>query len=301
MLLPENPWLIQVDRNQLENAVLNLAINSRDAMNEDGRLNVTVENVNLSVNHLGGAEIAAGDYLRIAIQDEGRGMSPDVLARACEPFFTTKEVGRGTGLGLSMVFGFVRQSGGHLAIFSEVGNGTTVQMHFPRCDDAEIASDEVKEKLHIGGNETILVVEDDAGVRVTSVDLLHEVGYNVLQAVNGDVAMAILLGGVKVDLIFTDVVMPGLVQSVEIAAWARSRTPPIPVLFTSGHTRDIFSKNNVLAPAVTLLQKPYKPDTLALMVRRALAESTRESWTTRSDTAPRSKESPMRRGFLRTE
>jgi len=276
MSLPEIPWLIQVDRNQLENAVLNLAINSRDAMDGDGRLNVVVENVNLSVSDLGGAEIAPGDYLRITVQDEGRGMSPDVLARACEPFFTTKEVGRGTGLGLSMVFGFVRQSGGHLAIFSEVGNGTTVQMHFPRSDDAEIAADEVKEESQIGGNETILVVEDDAGVRATSVDLLHELGYNVLQAVNGDAAMAILLGGVKVDLIFTDVVMPGLVKSVEIAAWARSRTPPIPVLFTSGHTRDIISQNDVLAPAVTLLQKPYQPDTLALIVRQALAESTRE-------------------------
>jgi CheY-like chemotaxis protein len=134
----------------------------------------------------------------------------------------------------------------------------------------------VKEESQIGGNETILVVEDDAGVRATSVDLLHELGYNVLQAVNGDAAMAILLGGVKVDLIFTDVVMPGLVKSVEIAAWARSRTPPIPVLFTSGHTRDIISQNDVLAPAVTLLQKPYQPDTLALIVRQALAESTRE-------------------------
>jgi CheY-like chemotaxis protein len=276
MSLPENPWLIRVDRNQLENAVLNLAINSRDAMNGEGRLNVVVDNVNLSVSDLEGIDIAPGDYLRITVQDEGRGMSPDVLARACEPFFTTKEVGRGTGLGLSMVFGFVRQSGGHLAIFSEVGKGTTVQMHFPRSDDEEIASDEVKEDSQIRGNKTILVVEDDAGVRATSVDLLHEFGYNVLQAVNGDAAMAILLGGVNVDLIFTDVVMPGLVKSVEIAAWARSRTPPIPVLFTSGHTRDIISKSDILAPAVTLLQKPYQPDTLALMVRQALAESTRE-------------------------
>jgi signal transduction histidine kinase len=276
MSLPDNPWPIQVDRNQLENAVLNLAINSRDAMNGDGRLKVIVENVNLSVSDLGDAGIAPGDYLRIAVQDEGRGMSPEVLARACEPFFTTKEVGRGTGLGLSMVFGFVRQSGGHLAIVSEVGKGTTAQMHFPRSHAAEIASDEVKEESHLGGNETILVVEDDAGVRTASVDLLQELGYTVLHAVNGDAAMAILLGGIKVDLIFTDVVMPGLVQSVEIAAWARSRTPPIPVLFTSGHTRDIISKNNVLAPAVTLLQKPYQPETLALMVRKALAESTRE-------------------------
>ena len=277
MSLPETPWLIQVDRNQLENAVLNLAINSRDAMNGEGRLNLVVENVSLSASDLRDSEIAAGDYLRITVQDEGRGMTSDVLARACEPFFTTKEVGRGTGLGLSMVFGFVRQSGGHLAISSEAGRGTTVQMHFPRSNAPEIASDEVKDQSEIGGsNETILVVEDDAGVRASSVDLLSELGYNVLQAANGDAAMAILLSGVSVDLIFTDVVMPGLVQSVEIAAWARSRTPPIPVLFTSGHTRDIISKNHVLAPTIALLRKPYQPETLAQLVRKALAESSQK-------------------------
>ncbi|OUL96495.1 hybrid sensor histidine kinase/response regulator [Paraburkholderia hospita] len=287
MSVPETPWLIQVDRNQLENAVLNLAINSRDAMNGDGRLHLVVENVSLSATDLGDSEIAPGDYLRITVRDEGRGMTPDVLARACEPFFTTKEVGRGTGLGLSMVFGFVRQSGGHLAISSEVGNGTTVQMHFPRSNGPEAASDKVEDESRIGGsNETILVVEDDAGVRASSVDLLSELGYDVLQAVNGDAAMAILLSGIRVDLIFTDVVMPGLVQSVEVAAWARSRTPPIPVLFTSGHTRDILSKSNVLAPAVILLQKPYQPQTLALMVRKALAESKQARKHDSADSGP---------------
>ena len=275
--LPEAPWLIQVDRNQLENALLNLAINSRDAMNGAGQLTLAVENVSLSVSDLRDTEGAtSGDYLRITVQDEGRGMTPDVLARACEPFFTTKEVGRGTGLGLSMVFGFVRQSGGHLSISSEVERGTKVQMHFPRSNAPEVVSNETEDQPETGGgDETILVVEDDAGVRASSVDLLREFGYDVLQAVNADAAMAILLSGVTVDLIFTDVVMPGVVQSVEIAAWARSRTPPIPVLFTSGHTRDILSKNDVLAPDVILLRKPYQPQTLVGMVRKALMESRR--------------------------
>ncbi|CAD6555103.1 PAS domain-containing hybrid sensor histidine kinase/response regulator [Paraburkholderia metrosideri] len=275
LTLPESSWSIKVDRNQLENAVLNLAINSRDAMNGDGRLNVFAENVSLAAHEVAGAGIAAGEYLRITVQDDGPGMPPEVVQRACEPFFTTKEDGRGTGLGLSMVFGFVRQSGGHLAIHSKVGVGTTIQMHFPRSDESEIASDEVRVMSQEGGHETVLVVEDDAQVRSTSVELLQELGYRVLQASNGDAAMVILKSGVKIDLVFTDVVMPGIEKSADLAAWARSRTPAIPVLFTSGHTRDILSRNNILAPGVTLLHKPYRPDTLAKMLRQVLADSSR--------------------------
>jgi hypothetical protein len=274
MSLPANPWLIQADRNQLENAVLNLAINSRDAMNGDGRVNVIAENVILGTADVQGTGASPGEYLRITVQDDGPGMTPEVLARACEPFFTTKEDGRGTGLGLSMVFGFVQQSGGYLSILSKVGNGTSVQMHFPRSNNTEVAPSEVKAASQLGGSETILVVEDDAAVRATSVDLLRELGYEVLHAVNGDAAMSILKSGVKVDLIFTDVVMPGAVRSADLAAWARSRIPPIPVLFTSGHTRDIISKNNILAPDVVLLHKPYRPDALAQMVRQVFTEST---------------------------
>jgi signal transduction histidine kinase len=273
--LPDNPWSIKVDRNQLENAVLNLAINSRDAMNGDGRLNVFADNVTLGAHDVAGAGIAGGEYLRITVQDDGPGMLPEVLQRACEPFFTTKEDGRGTGLGLSMVFGFVRQSGGHLSIHSEIGVGTTVQMHFPRSDDSESAPDEVRATSQEGGHETVLVVEDDAQVRATSVELLEELGYRVLQASNGDAAMDILKSGVAIDVLFTDVVMPGSEKSADLAAWARSRTPAIPVLFTSGHTRDIISRNNILAPGVRLLHKPYRPDMLAKMLRQVLAESTR--------------------------
>ncbi|WP_227247113.1 ATP-binding protein [Paraburkholderia caribensis] len=275
MSLSAHPWFIQADRNQLENAVLNLAINARDALDGEGQISVIGENVVLTASDVTGAEIAAGEYLRITVRDEGVGMSPEVLERACEPFFTTKGEGQGTGLGLSMVFGFVRQSGGHLTILSEVGRGTSVQMHFPRSAVAEGTLSEFSLASHVGGNEIILVVEDDASVRATSAELLRELGYEVVEAVNGDAALALLQSGVKVDLVLTDVVMPGAVKSADLAAWARSRTPPVPVLFTSGHTRDIISKNNILAPDVKLLRKPYLPETLSRMVRAVLAESTR--------------------------
>ncbi|MBN3751668.1 response regulator [Paraburkholderia sp. Tr-20389] len=273
MSLPPNPWLIQADRNQLENAMLNLLINARDALDGEGRISVIAENVVVGKNEATRSDISPGEYLRLTVQDEGRGMSAEVLARACEPFFTTKEDGRGTGLGLSMVFGFVRQSGGHLSIESKVGHGTSVQMYFPRTAVAETVADVRDAAAHVGRNETVLVVEDDAGVRATSAELLRELGYKVIEAVNGDAALALLKNGVGVDLVFTDVVMPGTVKSADLAAWAKSRAPAIPVLFTSGHTRDMISKNNILAPDVKLLQKPYRPETLAQMVRDLLSKS----------------------------
>lgn len=267
MSLPPDPWLIQVDRNQLENALLNLLINARDALDGEGRISVLAENVVLDESEARRKNLSPSEYLRLTVQDEGRGMTADVLARACEPFFTTKGDGRGTGLGLSMVFGFVQQSGGHLSIESTVGQGTSVQMYFPRTALPEAAVAERETGAQAGANETILVVEDDAGVRNATVELLRELGYQVIEAVNGDAALALLKSGVVVDLVFTDVVMPGTVKSADLAAWAQSRVPAIPVLFTSGHTRDIISKNHILAPGVKLLQKPYRAETLAQMVR----------------------------------
>lgn len=275
--LPTNPWLIQVDRNQLENAVLNLAINSRDAMNGEGQLDVAARNVVLNASDVMGAGIAPGEYVCITVKDNGQGMPPDVVERACEPFFTTKQEGRGTGLGLSMVFGFVRQSGGHLSILSEVGSGTEIRMYFPRSEGSEAVLDGSHGISKSGGNETILVVEDDSDVRETSVELLRELGYQVLQAPDGARALEILKSGVSVHLVFTDVVMPGTVKSTDLAAWARLQTPTVPVLFTSGHTRDIISRKGILEPGVMLLRKPYHPDTLANMVRQVLANARREN------------------------
>ena len=269
--LPQNPWCINVDRNQLENALLNLAINARDAMKGEGVIRITGENIILNPPDCAGKSINPGEYVRLAVADSGVGMSPTILARAFEPFFTTKPNGHGTGLGLSMVFGFVRQSGGHVEVESEEGSGTVVQMYFPRdLGEPENHDTPLEPAQHSGGQETILVVEDNEGVRAAAVELLEQSGYTVLTAEDGDRAMLMLQAGLQPDLIFTDVVMPGRVKSTDLAKWAREQVPAIAVLFTSGHTRDILSSNHLLGTDIHLLSKPYGPDELAQRVRSVL-------------------------------
>lgn len=232
----DDAWRVHVDRNQLENAILNLAINARDAMSGEGTIGLSAENIALDRPFCEGKGIVAGDYLRVTVTDAGLGMSSQVLAQAFEPFFTTKADGHGTGLGLSMVFGFVKQSGGHIEIYSVVGEGTRVQLYFPRSLGPLPDETPVHAPQQRGGHETILVVEDNEAVRISAVELLREEGYQVLTASNGDTAMQMLLEGVAVDLIFTDVVMPGLIKSSDLAAWAKVQEPAVAVLFTSGHT-----------------------------------------------------------------
>ncbi|WP_421551341.1 ATP-binding protein [Pseudomonas yamanorum] len=269
--LPQNPWCINVDRNQLENALLNLAINARDAMKGEGVIRITGENIILNPPDCAGKSINPGEYVRLAVADSGVGMSPTILARAFEPFFTTKPNGHGTGLGLSMVFGFVRQSGGHVEVESVEGSGTVVQMYFPRnLGEPESHDTPLEPAQHSGGQETILVVEDNEGVRAAAVELLEQSGYTVLTAEDGDRAMLMLQAGLQPDLIFTDVVMPGRVKSTDLAKWAREQVPAIAVLFTSGHTRDILSSNHLLGNDIHLLSKPYGPDELAQRVRSVL-------------------------------
>ncbi|WP_242199454.1 MULTISPECIES: ATP-binding protein [unclassified Pseudomonas] len=269
--LPQDSWCINVDRNQLENALLNLAINARDAMQGEGVIRITGDNIILNPDDCAGKSVLPGEYVRLAVTDIGVGMSSAVLARVFEPFFTTKREGHGTGLGLSMVFGFVRQSGGHVEVWSEEGKGTVVQMYFPRSLGAEDPDSHPVEAVpHAGGQETILVVEDNVDVRVTVVELLEQSGYTVLTAEDGDRAMQALQGGVQPDLIFTDVVMPGRVKSTDLADWARAQVPPVAVLFTSGHTRDILSSNHLLSPDIHLLSKPYSPESLTQRVRSVL-------------------------------
>lgn len=269
--LPQNPWCINVDRNQLENALLNLAINARDAMKGEGVIRITGENIILNPPDCAGKSINPGEYVRLAVADSGAGMSPTILARAFEPFFTTKPNGHGTGLGLSMVFGFVRQSDGHVEVESVEGSGTVVQMYFPRnLGEPESHDTPVQLTQHSGGQETILVVEDNEGVRAAAVELLEQSGYTVLTAEDGDRAMLMLQAGLQPDLIFTDVVMPGRVKSTDLAEWAREQVPAIAVLFTSGHTRDILSSNHLLGTDIHLLSKPYGPDELAQRVRSVL-------------------------------
>ena len=270
-------WNVQADRNQLENALLNLAINARDAMRGNGVLTISAKNITLDKTQ--GQERdqpAPGDYLVFSVTDTGVGMPPEVVEHVFEPFFTTKPDGHGTGLGLSMVFGFVKQSGGHIAIDSAVGQGTTVRLYFPRCteaapDDAVEVHDTIVTPM--GGRETILVVEDDTDVRLTAVDMLSQLGYRVLTAANGQAALELMNSGTPIDLLFTDVIMPGPIKGGELSIRAAQRVPPLPVLLVSGYTRDEVQHDGRLPPGVTLLGKPYRRDDLARMVRNVLSAS----------------------------
>ncbi|KFE69387.1 response regulator [Hyalangium minutum] len=264
-------WNTSVDPNQLENVILNLAINARDAMAGTGTLTIEVSNTTLDERYAQRhPEVVPGPYVLLSVSDTGSGMTPEVLERAFEPFFTTKPEGRGTGLGLSMVYGFVRQSGGHVTIQSEVGRGTTIQIYLPRSFQDESAPVEGLTGPVEGGTETILVVEDDAQVRATVVELLSELGYQVLKAVDGQSALAIIQSGVPVDLLFTDVVMPGPVRSTELARLAKELVPHIEVLFTSGYAEDAIVHGGRLDPGLHLLSKPHRHEDLARKVRQLL-------------------------------
>jgi PAS domain S-box-containing protein len=298
-------WNVLADRNQLENALLNLAINGRDAMRGEGTLLIGAHNVVLDEAQCrDGTDLSPGEYVVFSVSDTGAGMPPEVLEHVFEPFFTTKPDGQGTGLGLSMVFGFVKQSGGHTRIDSKVGEGTTVRLYFPRCTDSECDKPSNSRTTPTGGHETVLVVEDDADVRLTVVDMLAQLGYTVLTAANGDAALEFIASDVPIDLLFTDVIMPGTVKSGELARRAAARVPPVPVLFTSGHTRNEIDHHGKLDPSVTLLGKPYRRDELALKVRSVidthratLAQSARHATApSAAPHGPHAQPAPERRG-----
>jgi PAS domain S-box-containing protein len=264
-------WNTLIDPHQLENVVLNLAINARDAMPGGGKLTIELSNTMLDDTYVSAThEVPPGQYVLLAISDTGTGMTPDVLARAVEPFFTTKGEGQGTGLGLSMAFGFVKQSGGHFRIYSEAGHGTTIKAYFPRSLEIEQALPEQVAGEVRGGTETILVVEDDLNVQATVVGILSELGYQVLRADNADMALAVLRAGVRCDLLFTDVVMPGKIKSTEMARQARALLPNLKVLYTSGYTQNAIIHGGRLDPGVELLSKPYRREKLAAKVRQML-------------------------------
>ncbi|MCF1437106.1 hypothetical protein B7W85_22150 [Allorhizobium ampelinum] len=264
-------WNTSIDPTQMENAVLNLAINARDAMDGAGKLTVEAGNAFLddayAARH---AEVEPGQYVMLAITDTGAGMTPDVIEQVFEPFFSTKAEGKGTGLGLSMVYGFVKQSNGHVKIYSELGQGTTVKLYLPKtaaAEDVEIRQD-VGPSL--GGSETILVVEDDDNVRDTVIELLSDLGYSILKASDPQSALSVIESGVPIDLLFTDVVMPGKLKSPELARKAKERLPNLAVLFTSGYTENSIVHHGRLDAGVELLSKPYTRDALARKIRQVL-------------------------------
>jgi PAS domain S-box-containing protein len=267
-------WNTLVDPFQVENALLNLAINARDAMNGHGKLTIEAGNASLDEAYaMRHAEVSPGQYVMVAVTDTGSGMSPEVQERAFEPFFTTKREGQGTGLGLSMVYGFVKQSGGHVKVYSEEGHGTTVRIYLPRAREEEDLEANIDAGPAKGGSETILVVEDDEEVRATVVEMLADLGYRVLRSKDAQSALAIVESGVRIDLLFTDVVMPGPLRSTELARKARERVPGIAVLFTSGYTDNAIVHAGRLDEGIDLLSKPYTHEALARKVRHVLGQA----------------------------
>ncbi len=266
-------WTAHADPNQLENAVLNLAVNARDAMPEGGELTIETGNAHLdsryASDHMG---VPPGQYVQIAVSDRGSGMAPEVAARAFDPFFTTTPVGQGTGLGLSQVYGFVKQSGGHVKIYSEPGQGTTVKIYLPRllAHQAQEAEEEPPRDLPRGeAGEVVLVVEDEPIVRQFTVDALTELGYRALEADGAAAALRLLDAHPEVTLLFTDIVMPDT-NGRTLADEALRRRPGLRVLFTTGYTRNAVVHNGVLDPGTHLLGKPFTVEQLAAKLREVL-------------------------------
>jgi PAS domain S-box-containing protein len=265
-------WTVDVDPNQVESAILNLGINSRDAMQQGGRLTIETANVVLDEQYAATeAEVVPGQYVMVSVSDTGSGMDKETLSRVFEPFFTTKEVGKGTGLGLSMVYGFVKQSGGHVAIYSEPGKGTSVKMYFPRYQGKAESGTKIQETLAPRGHseEVILVVEDNDDVRAYSVSVLAEMGYSVLESQDPEVALSILRKPDRIDLLFTDVVLPGR-SGRELADLARQLRPGLKVLFTTGYSRNAIVHHGRLDAGVQLISKPFTFEGLAARVRDIL-------------------------------
>ncbi|WGS17977.1 MULTISPECIES: PAS domain-containing sensor histidine kinase [unclassified Bradyrhizobium] len=265
-------WQIEVDPNHLESVIVNLAINARDAMPDGGKL--TLEAANISADHDYSArnpELSPGQYVVVGVTDTGVGMSADTLSHAFEPFFTTKEAGQGTGLGLSQLYGFVKQSGGHTKIYSEVGQGTSIKMYFPRYCGAAARKESDEPFTEVASNraETILVVEDDESLRIYIGDLLRELNYRVLTASNAQTALKILLERRHIDLVLTDVVMPGM-NGREFGKRAAEMRPGLKILYMTGYSRNAIMHHGRLDRGVELLEKPVSQAKLALRVREML-------------------------------
>jgi CheY-like chemotaxis protein len=243
-------------------------------MPEGGKLVIESRNVHLDEGYTSmHSDVAVGDYVMIAVSDTGSGISPQNLERVFDPFFTTKEVGKGTGLGLSMVFGFVKQSGGHVKIYSELGHGTSVKLYLPRSVGPGQSAEEPSRSAQIeGGDETVLIVEDDALVRKYVITQISSLGYSTREAPNAAQALKIIENGEAVDLLFTDIIMPGSMNGRQLADEAVRRRPELKVLFTSGYTENAIMHHGRLDAGVLLLAKPYRKSELAKMIRVALSE-----------------------------
>jgi len=272
-VLASDLWTAFADSSQFEDTILNLAVNARDAMPGGGQLVIETANAVLDEQYAAqNVEVTPGEYVSVSITDSGSGMSPDVVERAFEPFFTTKEVGRGTGLGLSMVYGFVKQSRGHVKIYSEIGHGTRIMVYLPRAAAAERAAEEpgASPRAALSGHETILVVEDSDAVRRVAVNILRGLGYQVEEAEDGPSALKVLERPGHIDLLFTDLIMPNGIDGQELLRRARALRPGLKALFTSGYSEQFIRGRGPTEAGVALLSKPYRTKQLAEAVRNAL-------------------------------
>jgi CheY-like chemotaxis protein len=276
MVLAGGLWPTLCDPNQLDSAILNLAINARDAIQdsaaEGGRLTVETANAYLddAYARAHGGQVRAGQYIAVSVTDTGTGMTPEVVAKAFDPFFTTKPTGQGTGLGLSMVYGFAKQSEGHVSIYSEPGRGTTFRLYLPRFrgdadEDAE-AGLENQEALQAAAGETVLVVDDEATVRMLVTEILEELGYAAIEAVDAQSGLQILQSHARVDLLITDVGLPGL-NGRQLADAARLLRPELRVLFMTGYAHNAAVGNGALEPGMEIITKPFSLDALAKKIR----------------------------------
>jgi CheY-like chemotaxis protein len=271
-------WPTLADANQLENALINLAVNARDAMPNGGRLTIETANAYLDEAYARRfGDVAAGQYVLLVVSDTGTGMAVDLLEKVFEPFFTTKPAGEGSGLGLAMVHGFVKQSGGHVRIYSEVGHGTTVKIYLPRLIQPEQTAAAPAARPHRAfppsraqPEETVLLVEDNEGVREYAKSTLEEMGYRVLAAADALEALRLLGSASRVDLLFTDVVLPGAISGRELANKILAQNDGLPVLFTTGYTRNAIVHHGRLDANVHLVSKPYTQQDLARKIRELL-------------------------------
>ena len=270
--LANDAWTTLCDPFQLENAVLNLVINSRDAMPKGGAIIVTTRNLTLDAVPAGSGAIAPGEYVAVSVADTGTGMPPEVVARAFDPFFTTKPIGQGTGLGLSMIYGFARQSEGYAGITSAAGEGTTIDILLPRRDGTVLAADELVGPFAGGGRgETVLVVEDEGAVRDLLLEALAEAGYHVLHAIDGTQGLAVAQAAPRLDLLLTDVGLPGL-NGRQLADACREARPCLKVIFITGYAEGAACPSGILAPGMSILTKPFVLDTVVAHVREMLSD-----------------------------
>jgi CheY-like chemotaxis protein len=271
-VLAEDAWSVETDRSQLENALLNMSVNARDAMPDGGELRIETANVTLPRKLAQEFGIPTGRYLGISVTDTGMGMSEEVAARAFDPFFTTKGVGKGTGLGLSQVFGFVRQSGGHVTIATQSGRGTTIRLYLPKAEQTQAdhpGQEDSDETMTGRPNEIVLVVEDEDRVRTMAVGALEGLGYEVIEAASASEALEIVSQGRPVTLLFTDIVMPEM-SGGDLAVLARARAPNLKILFTTGYAPDDNRHMHIEGVDSRPLHKPYSLDQLSRRIRAAI-------------------------------